>query len=65
MIKSYFRDLHALRGSMTVHLGRGEVERFDAADENWWSTSWTPANTPTPGPGYTRLEPWLNRMPSC
>lgn len=35
IIKGYFRDLHSLRGSMTVHLARGEVDRLDPSDENW------------------------------
>lgn len=26
LIKRYFRDLHSLGGSMTVHLGRGELK---------------------------------------
>jgi glucose-1-phosphate cytidylyltransferase len=59
LVKRYFRDLHSLRGSMTVHLGRGEVKQHEPAGEDWTVHLVDTGQATNTGGRLKRLEPLL------
>jgi glucose-1-phosphate cytidylyltransferase len=59
VIKRYFHDYHRLSGSMTIDLGRGELQRHDKGPEDWViHLQDTGLHTMTGG-RLKRLEPYL------
>jgi glucose-1-phosphate cytidylyltransferase len=59
LIKRYFRDLHSLKGSMTVHLERGEARQQPPVGEDWIVHLVDTGLETGTGGRVKRLEPWL------
>jgi len=58
-IKSYFRNYHDLRGSMTVDLGSGNVEAEEPDAEQWLVQLRDTGESTSTGGRVKRLQPWL------
>ncbi len=59
-IKRFFLDYHSLNGNMTVRLARGEIERHDAACEDWVVHLVDTGLDTMTGGRLRRLESWLS-----
>ena len=61
LIKEFFHNYYTLTGNLTLHLGRGEVERHQGKRDDWTvHLIDTGAETLTGG-RVKRLEPWLKK----
>ena len=62
-IKHFFLDYHFLRDNLTVHLGRGQIEKHAATGDDWTVHLIDTGLDTMTGGRIKRLEPWLQDGP--